>query len=174
MRLRLALGSGLFFALAPATVAGLIPYLLTGGELGPPLGGTNTTRAVGGLLALAGWAVLVEAFVRFARVGLGTPAPIAPPSQLVISGFYRHVRNPMYVAVLAAILGEGLLWGRPALLLYGAGVGLLFHLFVTGYEEPHLLTQFGEQYAEYRRRVPRWLPKLGRGPAGPPGPVGPR
>ena len=113
-----AAGSALFFALAPGVVAGLIPYLLTGWETGgewwPPL------RVFGGLLTVAAAAVLVHAFTRFVVEGLGTPAPAAPTEHLVVGGLYRYVRNVMYIAVTAAIVGQALLLGRPVLLVYGA------------------------------------------------------
>src|SRR5690349_763964 len=107
-----AFGSAVFFALAPGTVAVLVPAWITGwwrvgADHGWPV------RVVGGVLAAAGGAVVVHSFVRFVREGLGTPAPIAPPSQLVVGGLYRYVRNPMYVGVDAAIAGQALLLGRP-------------------------------------------------------------
>ena len=111
-RVRSALGSGLFFAVAPGIVAGLVPWLLTGWEAGttwPPL------QLLGGLLIVAGAIVLVEAFARFAVEGIGTPAPVAPTQRLVVGGLYRYVRNPMYVAVGATIVGQALLLGRPIL-----------------------------------------------------------
>ena len=98
-------------------------------------------------------------FARFAIVGRGVPAPVAPTATLVVSGLYRHCRNPMYVAVVGAILGQALLFGSASLLLYAAIVWLAFHLFVLGYEEPTLSRQF-TNYGDYRRHVPRWIPRL--------------
>lgn len=95
------LGSLVFFVVAPGAVAGWVPYLLSEWRIQPPLLGVPGGRVVGGLLATFGVAILVECFWRFASEGRGTPAPIAPTETLVISGLYRHVRNPMYVAVLA-------------------------------------------------------------------------
>jgi protein-S-isoprenylcysteine O-methyltransferase Ste14 len=92
--------------------------------------------------------------------GIGTPAPVAPPERLVIGGVYRHVRNPMYVAVLATILGQALLLGRLVLLTYAAVLWLVFASFVRFYEEPTLRSRFGEDYEAYRRAVPAWLPRL--------------
>lgn len=156
-RLQAALGSSLFFALAPAVVAGLVPWLITdwevGEELWPPL------RVLGGLLLVAGVAFLVHAFGRFVVEGLGTPAPVAPPQRLVVGGVYRYVRNPMYLAVLAAIAGQALLLGRLALVIYGAAVGAVFFAFVRWYEEPGLRRRFGAEYEAYLRNVPGWLPR---------------
>ena len=103
---------------------------------------------------------LVECFGRFALKGRGTPAPIAPPENLVVSGLYRHVRNPMYVAVVCAIVGQALLFGSVVLLEYAGVVWLVFHVFVLGYEEPALRQQFGSLYAAYRENVRRWWPRL--------------
>jgi protein-S-isoprenylcysteine O-methyltransferase Ste14 len=92
--------------------------------------------------------------------GLGTPAPVLPTSHLVVSGLYRYVRNPMYVGVAAAILGQGLLFGDKDTLAYGVLVWVAFHLFVFFYEEPTLRHRFGEEYEIFCRNVPRWIPRL--------------
>jgi protein-S-isoprenylcysteine O-methyltransferase Ste14 len=156
-RVRSALGSGLFFGLAPGIVAGLVPWWLTGWEAGTtwaPL------QALGLLLVVAGAIVLVDAFVRFVVEGIGTPAPVAPTQRLVVGGLYRHLRNPMYVAVGATIVGQALLLGRPILLLYAAVFAVVVFAFVRGYEEPTLARQFGAEYEDYRRAVPGWWPRL--------------
>src|SRR5918995_1408422 len=90
----------------------------------------------------AGAGVLAHAFTRFVVEGLGTPAPVAPTRELVVGGLYRYVRNPMYLAVLAAIVGQGLLLGRLVLLPYAAVVAAAFVAFVHWYEEPTLAEQF--------------------------------
>src|ERR671920_49229 len=102
-----AVGSALFFLLAPGVVAGLVPWALTGGwQVREPLPYWAPARMLGGVVLLAGVIALVQAFVRFVVEGLGTPAPVAAPERLVVGGAYRHVRNPMYVAVVAAIVGR--------------------------------------------------------------------
>jgi protein-S-isoprenylcysteine O-methyltransferase Ste14 len=92
--------------------------------------------------------------------GFGTPAPVAAPERLVVGGVYRYVRNPMYVAVLAAIVGQALLLGRLGLLLYAGGACLVVAAFVRWYEEPTLTRRFGADYEAYQRAVPAWLPRL--------------
>ena len=147
----------MFLVVAPGVVAGLIPWWLTGWEAGttwPPL------QLLGALLLVAGVIVLVNAFVRFVVEGIGTPAPIAPTQRLVVGGLYRHVRNPMYLAVGATIVGQGLLIGRPILLLYAAVFAVVVLAFVRGYEEPTLARQFGVEYEDYRRAVPGWWPRV--------------
>jgi len=103
---------------------------------------------------------IVDSFARFALQGLGTPAPIAPPRNLVVSGLYRYVRNPIYVAVVAVILGQAVLFADWHLLGYGALIWLFFHIFVIAYEEPTLRQSFGAEYESYCGNVPRWLPRL--------------
>jgi protein-S-isoprenylcysteine O-methyltransferase Ste14 len=112
------------------------------------------------VLLVAGAAVLVHAFGRFVVEGFGTPAPLAPPEHLVVGGLYRYVRNPMYVAVIAAILGQSLLLWRPVLAGYAVVVTVAVVSFVLGYEQPTLARQFGTEYAAYRRNVPGWWPRL--------------
>ena len=155
-----ATGTAVFFAVAPATVAGLVPWWLTGWRLGQPLPVWAPLRAVGALLVVVGAGVLVHAFVRFVVEGLGTPAPVAPTERLVVGGLYRYVRNPMYLAVVAAIAGQALLLWQAVLVPYAVVVAVAFVGFVLGYEQPTLQRQFGRQYEAYRRAVPAWWPRL--------------
>ena len=108
----------------------------------------------------AGAAVVLEAFARFALQGIGTPAPVFPTQHLVVQGSYRFVRNPMYVAVTALILGQALFLGDKHLLVYAIFPWLAAHLFVVLYEEPTLRKTFGEEYQAYSAHVPRWIPRL--------------
>jgi protein-S-isoprenylcysteine O-methyltransferase Ste14 len=152
-----AAGSAVFFIVAPGVVAGLIPFWLTGWRMQQ---GWLLLRVTGVVLAVAGVFVLLDCFRRFAGEGRGTPAPVAPTERLVVGGAYRFVRNPMYVAVLAAILGQALLLGQPVLLAYGAAVLIAVVSFVRLYEEPVLHDRYGAAYDEYRRAVPGWFPRL--------------
>ena len=154
------LGSALFFVVAPGVVAGLIPWWITSWEFRPAFLGFEVTRVIGLALIIAGIPGLIDSFGRFALQGLGTPAPIAPPQNLVVTGFYRYVRNPMYVAVVGVTVGQALLFGDGRLFWYGALVWLAFHLFVVLYEEPTLQRQFGMEYEAFRANVPRWVPRL--------------
>jgi protein-S-isoprenylcysteine O-methyltransferase Ste14 len=154
-----AAGSAVFFALAPGVVAGLVPWWLTGWEVRTPLPWWLPLRVVGVVLLATGAGVLVHAFTRFVVEGLGTPAPVAPTRELVVGGLYRYVRNPMYLAVLAAIVGQALVLGRLGLLAYAAAVCAAFVVFVHWYEEPTLARQFGARYEAYRRAVPGWWPR---------------
>jgi len=158
-RLRAAAGSAVFFVVAPGVVAGLVPWLLTGWDADDPLLGSGLTRVAGAALAAAGVGVLLHAFARFVREGLGTPAPVAPTERLVVGGLYRYVRNPMYLAVVATIVGQALLLARPVLLAYAGLVAVVVAAFVRYYEEPTLARQFGADYDAYRRAVPGWWPR---------------
>jgi protein-S-isoprenylcysteine O-methyltransferase Ste14 len=156
-----AAGSALFFALAPAVVAGVVPWLVTGWQSGDYPGWLDApARVLGGALVAVGAAVLVYSFVRFVAEGLGTPAPIAPPEHLVVGGAYGYVRNPMYLAVVATIAGQALLLGRLELIWYAAAAGAVMAAFAYGYEEPALRRRFGAEYEAYRRAVPAWRPRV--------------
>jgi protein-S-isoprenylcysteine O-methyltransferase Ste14 len=154
------LGSAVFLLLAPGTIAGLLPWLISHWKMQAPLLGFTPFRALGGVLIVAGLLVLLESFARFALRGLGTPAPVFPTQQLIVSGLYRYVRNPMYVAVLCINLGQGLLLGNLDVLIYAAIVWLGMHLFVVGYEEPTLRRRYGAEFDFFCRNVPRWIPRL--------------
>jgi protein-S-isoprenylcysteine O-methyltransferase Ste14 len=154
---RAAIGSVVFLLVAPGVAAGLVPWLLTGWDAadGVPL----PVVVAGALLIAAGAAVLLHAFARFVVEGLGTPAPVAPTERLVVGGLYRYVRNPMYLAVTATIVGQALVLGRPALLLYALAFVAVVWAFVRFYEEPTLARTYGAEYEAYRRAVPGWLPR---------------
>ena len=159
-RVRAVLGSALFFVIAPCVLAGLIPWSMTHWEFRPAFFGLEGVRSVGVLLILLGLPGLVDSFARFALQGLGTPAPVAPPKNLVVTGLYRHLRNPIYLAVVAIILGQAVLFSVLRLVLYGALLWLGFHLFVVAYEEPTLQDTFGSEYEAYRANVRRWVPRV--------------
>ncbi|HWA18876.1 MAG TPA: isoprenylcysteine carboxylmethyltransferase family protein [Devosia sp.] len=154
------IGSIIFLFVAPGIVAGVIPWAISQYRMAAPLLGMEPLRWIGELLLILGGVLLVETFARFALQGLGTPAPIAPTRTLVVSGSYRFVRNPMYVAVVSLILGQALLFGNWIVLGWGAVVWLTVHLFVLSYEEPTLSSSYGAQYDRYRANVRRWIPRL--------------
>jgi protein-S-isoprenylcysteine O-methyltransferase Ste14 len=159
-RRRTAIGSALFMAVGPGTVAGLVPFLLTRWRAQRPLPGGVPARAAGAVLVGVGGTVITSAFVRFVREGLGTPMPMAPPSDLVVGGVYRYVRNPMYLALASTVLGQALILGSRRLLLYVTVMAPPVYAFVRFHEEPVLERRFGEPYERYCANVPRWLPRL--------------
>jgi len=161
-QLRAALGSLVFLVVAPGVVAGLIPWWLTRWEVEEPFAFWAPLRVVGIALIVVGVLALLDSFRRFVVEGLGTPAPVAPTEELVVSGLYRYVRNPMYVAVAATIFGQALALGQLILLAYGAVFVAVVAAFVHWYEGPTLARTYGEQYETYRRSVPAWLPRRPR------------
>ena len=150
-------GSAVFFLAAPGVVAGLLPWVITRRQ---GLTASVALVVLGAVLIVAGIAVLLHAFTRFALEGSGTPAPVAPTETLVVGGIYRHVRNPMYVAVIGIVLGQVLWFGSAALALYAAVITAAMVAFVLLYEEPTLARRYGNSYEAYRRNVPGWLPRL--------------
>lgn len=132
----------------------------------PPALGFRTSPAswrwIAALPSILGFAVALRCVWDFGRTGHGTPAPIAPPKKLVVVGFYRYVRNPMYVGFFTGWIGLWIVFGRAsrsaALMALAAIIGVA--LFVQLYEEPTLERLFGSDYNEYRRNVPRWIPRL--------------
>lgn len=175
------LGSLVFLVLAPGTVAGLVPWWISGWRAQPAFLGLAVGRVLGAALVVAACGILLDSFARFALRGLGTPAPVLPTRHLVVTGLYRHVRNPMYVAVVSAVLGQALLLADVRVLGYAALLGLGFHLFVLGYEEPTLRATHGAEYERFLANVPRWIPRLRpwrggdapRAPGSPPPPAAP-
>ncbi|CAM5336336.1 hypothetical protein MAUB1S_05830 [Mycolicibacterium aubagnense] len=153
------LGSAVFFLMAPCVVAGLMPWLILD-RYRLPLSMSLACIVIGCVLITVAVLVLLHSFARFALEGLGTPAPVAPTEKLVVGGIYRHVRNPMYVAVLSIIAGQALLFASWAVLLYGVVMGIAMASFVHFYEEPTLARRYGVEYETYRRAVPGWLPRL--------------
>jgi protein-S-isoprenylcysteine O-methyltransferase Ste14 len=149
----------MFLAVMPGFVAGLVPWMLTGWRsTGPP----RWLEALGWIAVAAGTAVLLEAFGRFVVEGIGTPAPVAPTERLVIGGLYRYVRNPMYLAVGAVILGQAAVLGRWVLVAYALVFGVTVWSFVHWYEEPTLRRTYGSEYDAYVSSVPGWWPRRPR------------
>jgi protein-S-isoprenylcysteine O-methyltransferase Ste14 len=154
-----ALKSILFLILAPGIVAGYVPLALL--RRGPQLE-SGFFAYLAFPLWLIGLVILLWCFWDFLVKGRGTPAPIDPPKELVATGLYNYVRNPMYVGVLIFIIGHFLWFKTIWMIAYMAVVFLAFHLFVTLYEEPHLKRTFGTAYEDYTNKVPRWIPRINK------------
>ncbi len=145
----------LFTVVVPGTVAVYVPLWIAGAR-----SASTASLAAAIPLLLAGGALYAWCVWDFAHFGRGTPAPVDAPTKLVIRGPYRLVRNPMYLAVLAVILGWAAAFGSASLVAYALAVGTAFHLFIVLYEEPHLRRVFGREYEDYCARAGRWLPKM--------------
>ena len=142
----------------PGIVLVYLPFWIT--RFRVPAGEPVGQMILAGALILLGVAPGIESARRFVFVGRGTLMPNVPTEHLVMSGFYRHVRNPMYTGVLFALTGEAILFESRSLVLYIAVVWLVVHLFVCFYEEPTLTRRYGDEYLRFKRHVPRWLPRL--------------
>ena len=153
-----AAGSTAFFLVAPGTVVGVIPWLITRWEIPGSTSGWRAAQVLGVVLIVAGLIPVVHAFAQFAKAG-GTPMPLAPTQRLVVNGFNRYVRNPMYAGLLIVILGQALLFGSLRLVLYAICAWIITASFVRWYEEPTLARTYGSEYEAYRRNVPAWLPR---------------
>jgi protein-S-isoprenylcysteine O-methyltransferase Ste14 len=151
--------------LLPTSVAIVIPVLLVsanGVELGWKLPGVLTVLVVvvGAMLILAGLRLAIETIALFGKEGEGTLAPWDPTRKLVVRGPYRRVRNPMITGVGLVLLGEAAILGSPAILIV-LGIFALANLtYIPLIEEPDLVARFGAEYEEYRRTVPRWIPRV--------------
>jgi protein-S-isoprenylcysteine O-methyltransferase Ste14 len=143
--------------LLPFTVAVVVPYVLLGREIG----NSSVIAQASGLLAIAiGLALVVRTIAFFASLGRGTLAPWDPPQRLVIRGVYQHVRNPMISGVLLILIGESLLFASSAVGTWAAAVFAINATYIPLIEEPGLQHRFGHEYEEYKRHVPRWIPRL--------------
>jgi protein-S-isoprenylcysteine O-methyltransferase Ste14 len=154
------IGSLLWLVVAPGAITVLFPWLLSNWEVRPAFFGGPAFRWLGWLLILLGLSVLLDAFVRFTLYGRGTPAPYMLTERLVITGSYRHVRNPMYIAIVSIVVGEAVILGQRVLLLYAFVLWMSFQIFVLSYEEPSLRRRYGEQYDKYCTAVRRWWPRV--------------
>jgi len=155
-RSKAAVASAVFFVVAPGTVVGLVPWLITHWEVADS---TPIWQIIlGVLLIVVGLVPPVHAFTQFVKAG-GTPMPIAPTQRLVVTGFNRFVRNPMYLGLTVTNLGQALLFSSWALVAWAAAFWILTASFVHFYEEPTLVRTYGSEYEEYRHNVHAWLPR---------------
>jgi len=124
--------------------------------------GATRWRWIAALPSVLGFAVALRCMWDFGWSGHGTPAPIAPPKKLVITGPYRYVRNPMYLGFFTGWIGLWVVFGRTNWLAMAIAVAVVLGtaLFVRLYEEPTLRRTFGAKYEEYCRNVHRWVPRL--------------
>ena len=155
----LLLRSIFFTFLQPGTVAILIPYWLVSSRDGA-VAADNPLRYLGLPLIVIGAAGLLWCVWEFFSKGRGTISPVDPPKNLVVRGLYRYVRNPMYVSVVIALLGEAIFFMSWPVLIWAVVFIVMASLFVIFYEEPTLRRQFGESYESYTQAVGRWIPRF--------------
>ncbi|MGY6276197.1 methyltransferase family protein [Methylomonas sp. MgM2] len=156
MRLLLAVKVLLFTLLVPGSVVVYFPYSFVT-KAGAQLQTANPLLFSFAIVCLVlGTMTYIRCAWEFAIRGLGTPAPIDPPKKLVVTGFYRYSRNPMYQGVMLLLIAEWLLFPNAGLSFYVLSIATVFHLFVIWHEEPALERRFGPSYQDYCRKVPRW------------------
>jgi protein-S-isoprenylcysteine O-methyltransferase Ste14 len=155
----LLIRSVFFTIVIPGTVTVLVPYLVVSPHVALLIADWNVVRLAGSIAMVPGLLILLKCIWDFGWVGGGTLAPIDPPTELVVSGLYRYVRNPMYLGVFILLLGEVALFQSTDLLEYTAGCVLFINLTVVFYEEPALRRKFGRSYERYCETVSRWLPR---------------
>ena len=154
-----ALKTLLFSIIVPGTVAVFVPYSMIARR--PDLFSAPSGIRFFGLIPIAtGVLLYVWCAWYFTFIGQGTPAAFDPPRNLVVKGPYRHLRNPMYVAVCLVVLGQAALFESARLLNYSLFIFIGFNLFVIFYEEPTLRRKFGDSYERYCQSVSRWLPGI--------------
>jgi len=149
--------------LAPVLVCIVIPYLILVARTfryETPLFPSLIFAILGAAIALPGFVCAIISFAQMIRIGNGTIMPWDASKKLVIAGLYRYVRNPMILSLLAILLGEAIAFGSNGIYI----VAVIFFIINTLYfrlsEEPALERRFGEEYAEYKANVPRWMPRL--------------
>jgi len=155
----------IFTVLFPGTIVVLAPLWILHARLPPGHDWTTPRTLLGYAVAALGASIYVVCAREFATRGRGTPAPYDPPRELVVSGLYRWVRNPMYVGIVTILCGEALVFGSRTILIYAGCLAAGFHVRVVGFEEPVLKRLFGDSFVRYRQAVPRWIPRPPRPPA---------
>ena len=105
-------------------------------------------------LVVAGLLMWLWTVRLFARIGKGTLAPWDPTTHLVVEGPYAHVRNPMIAGVLAALVGEALVFGSTGIAIWALIFAAVNHVFFLVYEEPAVERRFGDEYRVYKRNGP--------------------
>ena len=141
----------------PAMVTVVIPYLIVAGEVERTIPGVFSIA--GAPAMLAGVALVTVTVRHFATIGKGTLAPWDPTRRLVVAGVYRYVRNPMISGVTLILLGEALVLGSMGVLTWCVAFFAINAVYIPFIEERGLLQRFGDEYVQYRRNVPRWIPR---------------
>jgi len=120
----------------------------------------NIISIVGLMILLIGLATMILTIRMFIQLGEGTLAPWSPTRKLVIFGLYRYMRNPMILGVSLVLSGESILFRSYRIAVWLAVFFLTNHFYFLLSEEPGLEKRFGREYLEYKRNVPRWIPRL--------------
>jgi protein-S-isoprenylcysteine O-methyltransferase Ste14 len=146
----------LFSFILPFIVLILVPL-----EIEPHISADHISALLSGLPVICiGLYIMITNISAFIRIGKGTLAPWSPTRELIITGMYRYVRNPMISGVVIALVGEAITILSLNILIWAAIFFIVNNLWFLLYEEPDLLKKFGKEYSEYKKNVPRWIPRL--------------
>ena len=140
----------------PVTVLIIVPFFIED-NFGIAL---NIFSIIGFPIFLMGLAIFIITVSMFIAIGKGTLAPWSPTQKLVVNGIYAHVRNPMISGVFIMLIGQGLVFSSQNILLWAAIFFIINTLYFKLSEEPGLVRRFGEDYLEYRKNVPMWIPRV--------------
>lgn len=150
--------------IAPVVMCLVLPYLIIRWESQsfsrPVLTTSNGLLLLGGVICAAGFILFILAVRMFILIGKGTIMPWDPTRKLIVSSLYAHMRNPMILAVISIQVGEAVLFASKGIAWLAAAFFVINTIYFITSEEPGLEKRFGEEYIEYKRNVPRWLPRL--------------
>ncbi len=149
-----------FTILQPGIVAGLIPYWILGNNVNDIFVQHLLHRGLhysGAIIFVIGFVIMLWCIISFAVQGGGTLSPVDPTKRLVVAGFYKFSRNPMYVGVILILIGEAIFFQSVDLWIYSLFVFIVFNIFTILVEEPRLRKDFGEEYKRYCKKVRRWI-----------------
>lgn len=137
-----------------------IPYKILSSPNHIYLFDIGVARIVGLVPIVLGVAICFWCSHSFVFFGKGTPIPLTPTKELVVTGLYRFVRNPIHIGAFLILIGEALLFQSKGLFIYFLVMFWVINLQVLAVEEPYLENKFGETYKRYRKSVRRWIPRL--------------
>ena len=146
--------------LLPVMVTVIVPLLIYDRTLTFSLPSRWPTDVAGVLFLLMGLILFLRTVFLFHYKGKGTLAPWHPTQKLVVTGPYRYIRNPMISGVLFILIGEGLFFRSVSLLIWAGCFFLINTVYFILVEEKDMLKRFGDTYIEYKKNVPRWVPRL--------------
>jgi protein-S-isoprenylcysteine O-methyltransferase Ste14 len=146
----------LFSLILPFTVLVLVPLAIENKRVVS----VDIFLITGLILVVGGIILLIGTVSMFIRIGKGTLAPWSPTGKLVLSGVYAYTRNPMISGVLAVLLGESLMFHSITIFTWFVSFFIINSIYFVLSEEPGLVKRFGQEYLEYKRNVPRWIPRF--------------
>jgi len=118
------------------------------------------SAVLGGIIGIIGAVFALLSFRLIIKIGNGTIMPWDPAKRLVVVGLYGFVRNPMILSILVILLGEAVAFASDAIFILAAAFFIIDTLYFRFSEEPGLEKRFGKEYLEYKRNVPRWMPRV--------------